>query len=300
MEKQKIWMPRTDLALELTEGLEEREVEDGIFMEICQDEKTKITETMIRIENEKGAKRLGKPMGTYLTMEGDDLSLPDENYHEALSRCLAKRLKKMVHPYSHLFVVGLGNHRITSDSLGPSVVENLFVNRHLQKEGLVKNGKTLSAFVPGVMGQTGIEAGEILKGVVEQIKPDVLLVIDALAAKNVLRLHKTIQLCDTGIVPGSGVGNHRKEITEQTMGIPVLSMGVPTVVSVPTIVNDVWAHFSGEEESSVGKLLPKELAEMYVTPKNIDEAVKKISFTISEAIHRTIYTEEDMIFEGNA
>lgn len=300
MEKQTIWMPRTDLAMELTEGLEEREVEDGIFMEIRQDDKARIKETIIRIKNEKGSKRLGKPMGTYLTMEGEDLSLPDENYHKELSLCLAKRLKKMVCSYSHILVVGLGNHKITSDSLGPSVVENLYVNRHLQKEGLVKNGKTLSAFVPGVMGQTGMEAGEILKGVVEQIKPDLLLVIDALAAKNVLRLHKTIQLCDTGIAPGSGVGNHRQEINEHTMGIPVLSMGVPTVISVPTIVNDVWSHFSGEEESSVGKLLPNELAEMYVTPKNVDEAVKKISFTISEAIHRGIYTEEDMIFEGKA
>lgn len=296
IDRQDIWKPRTDLALELTEDLEEMEVEDGISMEIHHNRKKSMKETIIRIKNERGKEKIGKPEGTYITIEGESLDGPDENYHEELSLFLAKRLAYMLRTYQHILTVGLGNHQITSDSLGPSVVDNLSVTRHLQKEGLLKNGKTMSAIIPGVMGQTGMEASEIIKGVVEQIHPDAILLIDALAARNVLRLHKTIQICDTGIIPGAGVGNHRREISGRTMGIPVISMGVPTVISVPTIVNDALSVFTdGKEEISLEKYISPQLADMFVTPKNVDEAVKKISFTISEAIHQVIYEKHHFI-----
>ena len=284
-----IWQSRTDLALELTENLEETEVEDGISMEIHRNPKRTIKETIIRIKNEAGEKSLGKSVGTYITIEGEELSSPDESYHEELSHFLAQRLKNMLKPYDHILVAGLGNHQITSDSLGPFVVDNLYVTRHLKEEELLKDGKTLSAVTPGVMGQTGMEAGEIMKGVVNQIHPDVILAIDALAARNSLRLNKTIQICDTGIAPGSGVGNYRREITEQTMGVRVIAIGVPTVISVPTIVNDALSILADEEEEiHLEKYISPELADMFVTPKNVDEAVKKISYTISEAINQVV------------
>lgn len=289
-EKNKInWNTRTDLALELSENLKEMEVEDGISMEINYSRKEKIKETVIRVKNEKGEKALGKPRGSYITIEGEDLSGFDENYHNDLSQILCERLKNLLDSYEHILVVGLGNQEVTSDSLGPMVVKNLYITRHLKREGLLNKGKTLSAISPGVMAQTGMETGEILLSLVKEISPDVIVAIDALAARNSLRLNKTVQISDAGIAPGAGVGNYRKEITEKTMGVKVIAIGVPTVISVPTIVNDALSPYLKEgEELNVGDTLNPELSEMFVTPKNIDEAVKKISFTISEALNKYV------------
>lgn len=282
-----IWKTRTDLAVELTENLKETEVEDGISIEVNHGTKANIKETVIRIKNEQGEKSLGKPCGCYITIEGRDLSAPDESYHEDLSGMLSARLKKMLASYEHILVVGLGNQEVTADSLGPAVVKNLFITRHLKQEGLWNKGKTISAISPGVMAQTGMETGEILTSLVKEINPDVIVAIDALAAKNSMRLNKTVQISDTGIAPGSGVGNHRKEITEKTMGKKVIGIGVPTVISVPTIINDAFAPFLEEgEDLNLSQSLNPEVAEMFVTPKNVDEAVKKISYTISEALNQ--------------
>lgn len=289
VENKKNWQSRTDLAVELTENLHETEVEDGITIRINQNKQKTIKETVIRITNEHGEKSLGKPIGTYITIEGEDLSGDDESYHKDLSLFLAQRLKKIFFKYQHILVVGLGNGQITSDSLGPMVVDNLFITRHLRKEGLLHEGKILSAIVPGVMAQTGMETSEIIKGVCEQIKPEVVIPIDALAARNANRLNKTIQICDTGIAPGSGVGNHRKEITKKSIGVDVIAVGVPTVISVPTLINDALSVLSDEDESiNLGKYILPQLTDMFVTPKNIDEAVKRISYTISEAINQLV------------
>lgn len=281
------WEARTDLALEMTENLSETEVEDGISMEVNHSQGGKIKETIIRIKNFHGEQSLGRPCGCYITIEGGDLAGFDENYHKDLSQVLEKRLETMLKSYEHILVVGLGNQDVTSDSLGPAVVKNLYITRHLKKEGLLDHGKTLSAISPGVMAQTGMETGEIIASLVKNIKPDVILAIDALAARNSRRLNKTVQIADTGIAPGSGVGNHRKEITKKTMGVDVIGIGVPTVISVPTLINDALSPYleEGEEWDVSGSLHP-ELAEMFVTPKNIDEAVKKISYTISEALNQ--------------
>jgi len=280
---------KTDLALELTENLEETEIEKGISIKVNYHQNRSIKETIIRILNENGEHVVGKPKGTYITIEGEDLSFSDESYHKNVSKVLARRLEKTLKKYKHIMIVGLGNEKITSDSLGPNVIRNLFVTRHLVKEGIVQSNKVVSGIIPGVMGQTGIETSEFIKGVAKEIEPDVIIVIDALAARNVQRLNKTIQICDTGIAPGSGVGNHRKEISKKTIGIDVIAIGVPTVISVPTLVNDSLSLLSEEvEQLNLQRYILPELLDMFVTPKNIDDAVKKISFTISEAINQTV------------
>ena len=288
------WQIRTDLAVELTENLgkkretrEEVEVEEGITMEINGEEQVK--ETVIRIKNEKGEKTLGKPCGCYITLEGEDLSAFDENYHENVSQMLRKRLEKMLASYGHILVVGLGNQQVTADSLGPLVLQNLHLTRHLKREGLWEGERWISGIAPGVMAQTGMEAGEIVRALVKEISPEVVLAVDALAARNVQRLNRTIQISDTGIAPGSGVGNHRMELTEKTLGVKVIAIGVPTVISVPTLVSDALSPYLGEgEELAIEDTMDPALAEMFVTPKNVDEAVKKISYTISEAVNQAV------------
>ena len=277
----------SDMAVELMEDLEETDLGEGISMEINWARKERIKETVIRIKNESGEKKLGKPCGCYITFEGEELSQSDEAYHEHVAVFILNRLEKMLVNYNQLLVIGLGNRNLTADALGPLVAEKLYVNRHLVREGLKSDAKQMSALVPGVMAQTGMESFEIIKGIVEQTKPDVIVAIDALAARNVGRLNHSIQISDTGIIPGSGVGNHRKEITEKTMGCKVIAIGVPTVISLPSILRDAV-----EEEVISDKLHWKENWDnLYVTPKNIDEAVEKISFTIAEALNHFVINE---------
>ena len=203
-------------------------------------------------------------------------------------------------------VAGLGNREVTPDALGPFVIDNLYVTRHLLKEGIISHSAEISAIAPGVMAQTGMEAVTVLKALIDEIKPELLIVIDALAARESDRLNKTIQLADTGITPGSGVGNHRSAINEESVGIPVLAIGVPTVIAVPTIVNDamdvlvdaigkqsaknVLKKFNEEERYQLAcEMVTTYLEDMFVTPKDIDEAVKRISYTISEAINQAAF-----------
>ena len=160
------------------------------------------------------------------------------------------------------------------------------ITRHLEREGIGEYQYELSAIAPGVMAQTGIETSEILESLAAKIRPDVLIAIDALAARSSSRLNKTIQISDTGISPGSGVGNHRSEITEHTIGVPVFAIGVPTVISVPAIIHDLFGRRSLEKEY---KNMDEEFISMHVTPKNIDESMKRISYTISEGINHLLH-----------
>ncbi len=312
---------RTDLALEAREsfpgdggeikGVEVREwnaPETGI----------KITEVIVR--DSQGARAMGKPVGTYLTLEAPGLPEKDESFHREVADELAKQIRKLME-HHHLrqtpsvLVVGLGNMEATPDSLGPRVLENLQVTRHLSleygKEFCERNGyPILSGLTPGVMAQTGMETAEIVKGVVQETRPDVILVVDALAARSAKRLGTTIQLSDTGIHPGSGVGNHRNSLTEETLHIPVLALGVPTVIGVASVVQDtvgalVEALKQGRETGGFGaymetmapeeqfelirEVLEPQLGPMYVTPHDIDEWVKMLSYTISEAIHEALF-----------
>lgn len=310
---------RTDLALEEKERFESDQVEvQGVVLEEEYDKEREIRVTTVRIETENGAKTMGKPVGTYLTIEAPNLSSPDEGIHREVSEELAKNLievmKKIIPESEHdkeVLVIGLGNRQATPDALGPYVADNLNVTRHIVKEygkyaALEEMNCVVSAIVPGVMAQTGMETAEIIKGVVRETKPDLLIVIDALAARNSRRLNRTIQIADTGINPGSGVGNYRNAITKETIGVPVIAIGVPTVVDAVTIVSDTMENLLSALETSeslkgvglvlggyseaekyelIKELIAPNLNSMFMTPKDIDETVKRLSYTISEGLN---------------
>lgn len=310
---------RTDLALEEKERFESDQVEvQGVVLEEEYDKEREIRVTTVRIETENGAKTMGKPVGTYLTIEAPNLSSPDEGIHREVSEELAKYLievMKKIIPESEqdkeVLVIGLGNRQATPDALGPYVADNLNVTRHIVKEygkyaAPEEMNCVVSAIVPGVMAQTGMETAEIIKGVVRETKPDLLIVIDALAARNSRRLNRTIQIADTGINPGSGVGNYRNAITKETIGVPVIAIGVPTVVDAVTIVSDTMENLLSALETSeslkgvglvlggyseaekyelIKELIAPNLNSMFMTPKDIDETVKRLSYTISEGLN---------------
>lgn len=319
---------RTDLALEEKERFESDNVEiAGVVLEEEYDEEREMRITKVLIETENGAKSMGKPVGSYLTLEAPNLAVPDEDYHREISEKLAGYIRMLVENKLaekgrtkkqkladmdiSVLIVGLGNRQVTPDALGPYVADNLCVTRHIVKEygkyamGM-EHAKMVSAIVPGVMGQTGMETMEIVKGVVQETKPNVVVAIDALAARNSKRLNRTIQVADTGIHPGSGIGNHRNGLTEQSLGVPVIGIGVPTVVDAATIVNDTMENLiealetsnvlkgvgdvlrtynSAEKYELVKELISPHLNGMFVTPKDEDDLVKQISYTISEALN---------------
>lgn len=326
VEKYKI---RTDLAMEQKERFESDHVEvSGVVLEEEYDEEKEIKITTVRIETENGAKAMGKPVGTYLTLEAPNMAAADEGYHREISETLAGFLEKYMKDreenqekgYSVL-VVGLGNREVTPDALGPYVVDQLNVTRHIVQEygryAVGKGGsRIVSAIVPGVMAQTGMESAEIIRGIVNETTPDLIMVIDALAARSTKRLNRTIQISDAGIYPGAGVGNHRGEITKDTMGIPVIAIGVPTVVDAATIVNDTMENFitaletsetlkgvgvvlqgynSAEKYELVKELIAPHLNGMFVTPKDIDDTVRRISYTISEAMNMLFAGKEKIM-----
>lgn len=276
---------RTDLALEAKESVEEKN-EDirGVRVEESFEEESGIRITKVIIESKNGAKELGKPMGTYITLEAPDMAEPDEEYHSEISEELEKHVQALLpdtEGEKAVLIVGLGNREVTPDALGPNVVNNMLITRHIIKEyGKAAYGREqvnlISAIVPGVMAQTGMEALEIVKGIIDETGPDVVIAIDALAARSTKRLNRTIQVTDTGIHPGSGVGNHRNAITQESLGVPVIAIGVPTVVDAATIISDAT------EQSFQGN---RELVNFYMTPKNIDETVKRLGYTISEALN---------------
>ena len=289
---------RTDLAVESKEKYEKDNVEiKGVAIQEKYEEALDLNTTVVRIQTEQGAKAMEKPKGTYITMEAPNLIVPDEDYHREISQALAHHLKELLHLEKErsILVVGLGNREITPDALGPQVVQNLKITRHIIKEyGKAGMGKKkvhqISSLVPGVMAQTGMETMEIIRGVIRETDPDAVIAIDALAARSVRRLNCTIQITDTGINPGSGVCNHRSGLNEETLGIPVIGIGVPTVVDGATIVHDAIAHLlenleEAEMEEFLQELITPRLHRMFVTPKDVDETVKRLSYTISEGIN---------------
>lgn len=289
----------TDLALEDKERFESDNVEiSGVSVEEVYNNEKDIQVTTVKISTENGAKIMRKPVGTYITMEAPNMTVPDEDYQLGIAEELAEYLKELLNiekrDYTAL-VVGLGNRDVTPDALGPHVIEELHVTRHIIKEyGKYamdeKEVHMVSAIAPGVMAQTGMETSEIVKGIVSEIKPDFVIAIDALAARNTKRLNRTIQIADTGINPGSGVGNHRAGITEETLGIPVIAIGVPTVVDAATIVRDTMESMMDtleptEKYEAVNQLIAPHLYGMFVTPKDIDETIARLGLLISEALN---------------
>ena len=288
---------RTDLAMENGEKYEKDNVEiSGVVIRKRYDEKRDIHTTVVKIESEHGAKLMEKPIGTYITLEAPNMVVPDEGYHREISVELAGNLKQLLPPHvDSVLVVGLGNRNITPDSLGPRVIEHIRITRHILREyGEKAMGEEkvpmISALVPGVMAQTGMDTMEILQGVITQTSPDVVLIVDALAARSTRRLSCTIQLTDTGICPGSGVGNHRCGLNEESLHVPVISIGIPMVVDAGTIVHDAVSKLletleESELDEFLAELVPPALHGMCVTPKDIDETVRRLSFTVSEGIN---------------
>ena len=273
---------RTDLALEERESFDGSGVEiHGVEVEESCDEERDVRLTRVKIVSERGAREMGKSRGTYLTLEAPGLASPDEDYHREVSEMTADLLRELTGTAESVLVAGLGNRDVTPDALGPQAVSNLMITRHLIREyGREMMGMdgccVVSGIVPGVMAQTGMETSEILQGIIEETRPDLLIVIDALAARSTRRLGRTVQITDTGIQPGSGVGNHRGSLTKESLGIPVIAIGVPTVVEAAAIVYDAQGNC---------EKMPPHLNGMFVTPKNIDEMIKQLSFTLSEALN---------------
>lgn len=279
---------RTDLALEARENIGDKaEGLHGVSVEERYDEENDVHITKVVVETKNGAKLLGKPMGVYITLEAPAMTEPEEDYHQEISGILAEELHGILpepDKEKSILVVGLGNREVTADSLGPNVADNLFVNRHIVREyGKVAYNRTkmhlVSSLVPGVMAKTGMESAEIIKGVINETRPDVVIVIDALAARSTKRLNRTIQITNTGIHPGSGVGNHRTAINQESLHIPVLALGVPTVVDAATIVGDAM----GEHP-----VVLKELNNMYVTTKDVDQQIQQISHILCDGINKAL------------
>jgi len=306
---------RTDLALETSEKFKEDNVEiKGVRLTEEESENGEIKITRVVIETENGAKAMGKPKGTYVTLEAPGMSEQDEDYHREISEQLARVLEELLPqkegPLS-ILVVGLGNREVTPDALGPRVVDNMMITRHIIKEfGKYVFGQAgtnqISSIVPGVMAQTGMESLEIVKGIIDETSPDCIIAVDALAARSTRRLGRTIQITDTGINPGSGVGNHRHGLNRESAGIPVIAIGIPTVVDAATIVSDTMESLieamnqssqlkslggtlgtldDAEQHELVRELLSPALNTMFVTPKDIDESIKRLSFTVSEGLN---------------
>ena len=282
---------RTDLALEVRESFPRDHVEiQGVILEKHYDEEAKAHITIVKIEDDAGSKAMKKPKGIYVTIESQ-LMLQETADREPLLLCICDELEKIVKDLRNksVLVVGLGNREVTSDSLGPQMVDHLFITRHLGQEFgsdyLQKNHcGCVSAIAPGVMAQTGIEAGEILESVVKKTKPDLVIAVDALAARSVKRLCTTVQITDTGIAPGAGVGNRRKELTKDTLGVPVIAIGVPTVVAAETIIGDYMenvlagqGYTETEIENFLIEIFTKDVENVMVTPKNIDDSIKRLS-----------------------
>ena len=234
--------------------------------------------TVVEILNEEGAKAMARPMGTYITMELPELLEEEESLKELAEKELERQLKKLLKRKSaeHMLVVGLGNREVTADAVGPLTIDNLLVTRHYFQEERVgaavgKKYRKVSAFVPGVMAQTGMETMELIRGVVEETGPDVVVAVDALAARSPKRLNTTIQLTDTGISPGAGVGNNRKELNEKSLGCPVIAIGVPTVLDAVTIAKEEVAE---------------DVKAFFVMPRNIDSSVQYVSELVAGGINR--------------
>ena len=276
---------RTDLALEAAEKapdmprLTEQDVEKTQLME------GEATITRIHIHSGAGSEALGRAPGRYITVEVPPLSDNDDKLVE-YARLIGRVLAALLPERGTVLVTGLGNESITPDALGPRASRMVLATRHIQGEFARSSGlddlRATAVLAPGVLGQTGVESGEIVGGLCEVVHPAAVIAIDALASRSVARLGCTVQLCDTGIAPGSGVGNNRKELTEQLLGIPVIGLGVPTVVDARTLA----AELTGREDAAE-QVAPRG-AQMMVTPREIDLIISRASRLVAMAVNAAL------------
>ena len=273
---------RTDLAVEAHE-LSKREAKnaaeiDGVKSNV--EEKENITVTRVEITNENGSNTLGKAIGSYVTIDAPDLKYSLETYEE-VCEIIADEIRKMADIIGDMLtlVVGLGNREITPDALGTSVVSKLLVTHHIKQrmsDFFDENISGVCAIAPGVLGTTGIETADIIKAVTEKVKPQLIIAVDALAAADIERVSKTIQISDTGIQPGAGVGNNREGLNEESTGVKVIAIGVPTVIDAATI-------------SKVE--IPKEMAPLMVTTKDIDLVIERTAKTVANGINLALHRD---------
>lgn len=285
---------RTDLAIEAKES--STQVADGIFQTEEEHDSCKITRIFIR--EKEAAQQLNKEVGTYVTLEmppiSDTIDLEDEN-----QELLRKEIAELLPKEGLVLVAGLGNRQITPDALGPMTAGQVLATRHIQGELARVTGLTglraAAVIAPGVLGNTGLETAEFLQGICKQLRPAAVIVIDALAARSLARLGCTVQLSDTGISPGEGVGNRRPRIDKETMGAPVVSIGVPTVVDVETLALDLFGGDYRKAEKNEEKLTPRG-ARMVVTPREIDllvaRAAKMVAMGINRALNPSLSVED--------
>ena len=303
---------RTDLALErrdIYKKVNNLKQIDGV--ESTEEEiSEKLKVTRVKIINQNGEKAIGKPIGNYVTIDVKKLKIAEDEDIQKASDIVANELRKIIDIHTEkqedILVVGLGNIYVTPDALGPKVINEIDVTRHIIKylpQYVDEGTRPVSAISPGVLGTTGIETVEILKGIVDNIHPKLLIVIDALASRSIDRISSTIQISDTGIVPGAGVGNTRKEISENTLGIPVVALGIPTVVELATLVSDGIDIFidrlqeKAESNEYLNKLKQNDKYEevkealnvgdynMIVTPKEIDDLIENMKDIVARGIN---------------
>ena len=307
---------RTDLATERRDIYQKVSKQEGEIDGI-ESTKEEINENIkverVKITNENGEKAIGKPVGNYITIDIKKLKIAMEEEIEQAANTLSNELKKILDEHvdkqGEILVVGLGNIYVTPDSLGPKVINEIDVTRHIINylpQYVDKGTRMVSAIAPGVLGTTGIETVEILKGIVDNIHPKLVIVIDALASRSIERISSTIQISDTGIVPGAGVGNTRSEISIKTLGIPVIAIGIPTVVETAVLVNDSLDLFIGKlqdeaksndylnklkEEDNYEEikeaLMPKDY-NLIVTPKEIDELIENMKEVVAIGINNSL------------
>lgn len=280
---------RTDLAVEVKEFITEPETKD---IQSTTEESGNFSVSIIDIKSDAGSKKMGKPIGKYITVTCPPFS-DASDFDEEEIELIAKQISKLLPQKRNLgLVVGLGNRTITPDALGAQVVEKTLATRHISDEikraaGL-ESLKAVAAFSPGVLGQTGVETAEITGSVVKEIDPDFVIVIDALASRAVSRLGTTVQISNVGISPGSGIMNKRKELSEASLGVPVIAIGVPTVVDAMTLALDISG--SEYEDLDKEKIEPKGRS-MMVTPKEIDLIIQRASKVVALAINRALQPE---------
>ncbi|MGN1299994.1 MAG: GPR endopeptidase [Clostridia bacterium] len=306
---------RTDLAVERNDIYKrvnniQNEI-DGVKIENESQEDIEISR--VRIISEEGEKKLGKPIGNYITLDVKNIKIVDDEKIEQIAEVVADELRNVIGEHINdtedILVVGLGNIYVTPDALGPKVVPHIEVTRHILEympKAMPEDTRPVSAISPGVLGTTGIETMEVLKGIVDNTHPKLLIVIDALASRSIERISSSIQIADTGIVPGAGVDNKRKEISIKTLGIPVIALGIPTVVDLASITNDCINLFieslqqkamsnsylndikeKDNYEEIKEALIPKDY-NMIVTPKEIDKLIENMSKIISKGINKAV------------
>lgn len=312
---------RTDLAVEAKEIYSKQNNGQIPGVEVEEKREGEIRITEVRIISETGERSMGKPIGTYVTIDMPKFTHYDGDTMEEVSRVLAKSLNSLIklQESDTALVVGLGNWNVTPDALGPKVISRLMVTRHLKElvpDSIDEGIRPVCALAPGVLGLTGIETGEIIKGVVDKIKPNLIICIDALASRKMERVNNTIQIGNTGISPGSGVGNKRMEISEKSLGIPVIAIGVPTVVDAATMANDTidmvldemisqseeGGNFynmlksinKDEKQRLIREILDPYVGNLVVTPKEVDMVVESVSKIVANGINIALQPALDL------